>query len=1307
MEVNKIDASALASKNLVPLSPTAASLGTFGQTPVSYYTGAPIITVPLANLKYKELGVDMSLSYQNAGGNKPDLAPGFTGNGWLFSCGGAITLLSKGITPADIGSGQSVLLLPYATNGPTWKDSSTLANEMFGKKFPYDINGKRYDEFSYNFGNATGRFYSDYTDTTVPQLVQHIQTIQGEDLTVQKIIITSAKNFLMPVETQDGTPYFSAWWDSLGYLALGFYRDSIKQNHGLTYGFIVTDSRGVKYTFGNTDESIEFTRVGLDVSTPDKLDQNVIPSTWYLTSIQSPNGATIKFRYKRDHFYTVATAAVKGNVTTPSQYAGANIAFDLLISATLYNPTYLDSVITPASYAKFYWSIANQQLAYSMLHPRQNSAGDTLDLNSPYTFDFYPDVSNALNMDKRFSNKLDSFTLYAKDGNRKKVVQFIYTSDTTTRLKLLSTKISGASTADGSQQYQFQYDTIPLPGYRAFKTDKYGFYDGRPPTISIRSGTTSYYSSFLLDTNQRKAYIASREPDTTYTLAEVLRKIIYPTGGYSYFEYENNRYGRVATNWPTTLTENASDSVGGGLRIKSITNYDFANHVSGKKRYYYYKNYASGGRTSSGVLNFKPVFYTEYNGTITNPQIAGYLGGPYPGTIAFKQFSTDPIYAPSYHKTNFITYSEVAEVNADNSYTVFTFKNYDNGYADKPAENILVDNPQVGNCWQEDEVNSLDLERGQMLTQSRYDTSGKLRSKTVYDYNDTISRFSKNVRILKAIPNSAFSPNFPTLRYLAYLAYTYYPFLKRQTQYEYTSTSDSIVTVTSYVYDTTYRSLLQQSTVESDSSLRTIINRYPPDMVALGQTTPYQTMVSQHQIGAVIEQEHQYNGTKIFKQINAFATGLSDNTSLILPSSISAQFRNRTPELRLRYLKYDSLGNLLSSAQPGGIKNNYVWGYARSLLLASIANVPYDSVVSAIGGQTAVNSLAALPIPKSGDFSVMESNLRNSSSLNGSMILTYQYDPIFGLTQQTDPRRMTTYYAYDFLGRLSTVRNNDGAVTQQYCYDYAGQPSHCFVNSDVASYQFYWSNDHTSICDISHHMGQVALVTLYTLPHVIYDTTGLVFPQFTGYFSDNQLSQLPTDGYYTIVNNLILDTIPKNFYISGGQIFYTGICSGGAPPLSLRYTDTIRLHDICDTAYPTKYVYTTNNDTPALGRTLYGTYQLNTPVANGYYLYNGNIYHTNNGLVDSAMSCQSIMLHTCIGHTMAGVAPHSPCTLVTTNTTYYFRNASGVLGVGVTLYVDSGTTTPLNNGVSFFTDLNNIYRINSSGVLTQFIQACH
>jgi YD repeat-containing protein len=1302
----KIEVNKITSKEYYPQSPSAASLGVFGQTAVSFFTGTPDINVALADIRYKELSLDLTLIYQNTMGNKPDVIPGYTGNGWFLRSGGAITMTSKGISPADVGKSTTIQILPYATNGTSWKDSSTLSADMFGKKFPYDYSGKRYDEFSYSFAGSSGAFYSDYDDSRNGPY-QHIKTAQGEDLIVQKIVLQGLKSIKIPIEPQPAQTSLSfvSWnanlFDSTGAQAV-YYRDTIIQNT-LTYGFIITDSRGIKYTFGGTDESLEFTRPGLLPVSFDQLGQNTIPTTWYLTSIQSPNGALIRLRYRRGDFYTVSTSYVKGMVITSNKDASTHVfsgstalPYSRLISGTMYNPCYLDSVITPISYTKFYWSKAKGQLSYSVPHLAVN---DTVNSFSPYIFDPYPEVSNSAGMDKRFSDKLDSFTIFKATGARNSAIQFTYTNDTTTRLKLTSVNIQGSSGINGSQKYSFSYSTLALPPYRSFKIDKYGYYNGRNLYITT-SQDPNYYVTLLNNSTQLNGYIQSREPDTAYTQAEILQRVTYPTGGYTEYEYENNKYGSFADNWPNTVVVNASDSIGAGLRIKTITNYDFTGHKASQKKYYYYSNYSTGGRTSSGVLNFKPLFYAHYAGPVSNPQVAGDLNDPrfINVSINYTQFGTDPLYPARYTKGVPVNYSEVAEVLADGSYTLYTFKNYDNGYHDKPAENIYVDNPVLGRFWQEDDVNSLDLERGQILSERRYDTSGLLRLKKTYEYNDSTSRYNSNVRMLKVVPNPAFSENFLTMRYLAYLVYTYYPYLKKQATYEYTSPTDSIVTTVSYAYDSNYRMIKVQTQTMSDSSVRTTLSRYPADMVSSGQSDPYLTMVNSHMVSQLVEKEDQLNGIKLQKAITSYKTGLSDNTALILPSSVSSQFRNRPSEIRLTYDRYDSLGNLLSFSQPGGLRTNYIWSYNKQYLVAQVVNAPYSAVADVLGGTPAINTfsnLSDISSPAIGNLNLI--SLRTDSRLNGAQVTSWNYLPLTGVTSEMDPSGKSTFYEYDGLGRLSTIRNSDQAVIKQFCYNYAGQPESCRISEGIVQQNYFHSPNKGWVCDTAGHQFDIQLVSVYALP--TFSPSSYISFQVNNLYANSGLTLPLSDGYYVSTTGLSF-YFPASFYIKNGQIFYANICTSSGP-FSLQFTDNITNHDICDSIYPTQYVYTVNSDTPAIGRSLYSNYQLSTPVSDGYYLYNGSVYHTASGIVDQKSLCSILFPPVPSLHTISlkkGANATTACTTTALFLNMAFLSTSPIATIGDKLYLGYPTFVA---GAGFYSDGTKGYILDSNGIIIQ------
>ncbi len=72
-------------------SPNTASLGMYGEVPVSYFTGIPNIEIPLYTLKENGIEVPVTMRY-HASGVRPDMHPGWVGMGWALDAGGVITV---------------------------------------------------------------------------------------------------------------------------------------------------------------------------------------------------------------------------------------------------------------------------------------------------------------------------------------------------------------------------------------------------------------------------------------------------------------------------------------------------------------------------------------------------------------------------------------------------------------------------------------------------------------------------------------------------------------------------------------------------------------------------------------------------------------------------------------------------------------------------------------------------------------------------------------------------------------------------------------------------------------------------------------------------------------------------------------------------------------------------------------------------------------------------------------------------------------------------------------------------------------
>lgn len=63
------------------------------------------------------------------------------------------------------------------------------------------------------------------------------------------------------------------------------------------------------------------------------------------------------------------------------------------------------------------------------------------------------------------------------------------------------------------------------------------------------------------------------------------------------------------------------------------------------------------------------------------------------------------------------------------------------------------------------------------------------------------------------------------------------------------------------------------------------------------------------------------------------------------------------------------------------------------------------------------------------------SSLRSSLPVT-SLMTSYTYDPLIGVTSITDPRGRTVYYHYDAFNRLEQVKDHEGNILNKNEYNY-------------------------------------------------------------------------------------------------------------------------------------------------------------------------------------------------------------------------------------------------------------------------------
>ncbi len=223
-------------------SPTAASLGEYGNEQISLYTGKASKSIPLGTLNAGNYALNIGLSY-NYNGFKPEIIPGSTGLGWALNAGGVITRTVQSIRDEDDnGYSKSAVYTAYQT---VETNNNLLEDVIQGNK------DAKPDMFYFNVNGMSGRFFYDKYGN---------------------FQVDSYRNLIID-------------WD-------------ITPGNELTSKFTITDIDGTIYKFGGTSNEVSQSKtevLGDEPSVPSVTDEYV--TAWYLTEIKTVNGESINFQY--------------------------------------------------------------------------------------------------------------------------------------------------------------------------------------------------------------------------------------------------------------------------------------------------------------------------------------------------------------------------------------------------------------------------------------------------------------------------------------------------------------------------------------------------------------------------------------------------------------------------------------------------------------------------------------------------------------------------------------------------------------------------------------------------------------------------------------------------------------------------------------------------------------------------------------------------------------------------------------------------------------------------------------------------
>jgi YD repeat-containing protein len=621
--------------------------------------------------------------------------------------------------------------------------------------------------------------------------------------------------------------------------------------------------------------------------------------------------------------------------------------------------------------------------------------------------------------------KLDSVTVKNKNNASISKINFLYDvinnnyslfniASISSRLFLKSVRINE------DMLYSFQYhNTENLVNPLSSSLDMQGYYNGSTGLL-LSTGYSPLVQNFT-----------HRQTNSNYASTGLIKRITYPTGGYTIFDFESHDCGKYIEHKESIemydLYFTNSNLRVGGARIKQII------QSTGDTIAYSYTNnrrMVNLEYQSSGVYLQPYIHEIEY--TMTTPLKNIYYYKAMAGI--------NTMYKTASVSEATVGYSQVTETKKkagqNSGKTVYYFSTHETNpdiAALSSTSNVIRTNNIVSTdiyyfTKQMDKFITYtdnSLERGKLLRKDYYNSSGALCQKEIYKYNDNPDRF-QNVVIGV---NVGFSGGFGSGVANAYASY-YYPTEITEKQICSYFGNDSIVETTNYKYNAK-RLLSEIKVVNSNGKTHKTEYKYPYDKATI---TPYSYMITRNILSPIIEEAEYIDNVFSQKKIIDYK---SWGNNVYSPEFVKLQTSNQTsPETRISYHKYDPQGNPIYFIKESTEKIVYLFD-SYQYPLAEIKGLSYDEVVSKLLSCGMSNVDDAI-LHQNTPSEAIRSYLRKPI-FSDAFITTFTYKPLVGMTSQTDPRGFTTYYEYDTAGRLAGVYIMENGVkkyVQKQSYHY-------------------------------------------------------------------------------------------------------------------------------------------------------------------------------------------------------------------------------------------------------------------------------
>ena len=562
-------------------SAEAWQIARHGEISPDLHTGAMAWSLPLYTYKDEDFTIPISLDYR-FDGCRPSQPAGTVGMGWNLNCGGVITRQVVGLPDDYIR--HTDYIDHFNEHHESWQVGFYFATIDHSVIPPVSLNDSLNTEAFLNDDHCVGQISPVLLDGGNNSLT----LLMGTSPLISCSKVYHEKGIV------EGGPYFDPNTDVYHFSVLGLSGDFIilpsgavkvyncsapegeiqikiifsQLLNGGCFSRIALYHKGYQYLFGGDLSHIEYS---FDASTEDYNDPTdptrYCFSALRLNQITAPNGRIVRF----DHSAVTPCSSVtwKGSVhyrmeglsgTLRSTAAVAsNLIYKPVQSIVVDNDTLVKMHYADKGYAEFGYS------AFPGMSHRQYQNILPYGQGTPA-----PDTLLAYNK----ANRLESLVIHNRSGELIDSIAFRHsytTADAGHSPKMFLESLEG-NAGLYSFGYLFPSGYPAYPSVNSVETDHWGYWNGGSYPFSPNDSNRQRQSLYDLPHS-------GKDPDSLKTRQGALYRIAYPSGGWSQVVYENNTASRCVelnTDDPTPFGYDLIDTVltqAGGVRVKSITNH--------------------------------------------------------------------------------------------------------------------------------------------------------------------------------------------------------------------------------------------------------------------------------------------------------------------------------------------------------------------------------------------------------------------------------------------------------------------------------------------------------------------------------------------------------------------------------------------------------------------------------------------------------------------------------------------------------------------------------------------------------------